>query len=90
MKKQTIDVTTGIYDTEYTMRDYGGKITITAPFVRWVNNSGSLDFRKTTVTNAKTMDVIRQMFNGGEMVNDDQDNLQDILDGNYRHLPLHV
>jgi hypothetical protein len=81
---------TGIYDTQYTIRDYGAKIVVTEPYVRWENNSGSLDFRKTTITNPKTMIVIRGMAESEELVNDDQEVLQDILDGNYHHLPLSI
>jgi hypothetical protein len=84
----TIDCKCGIYDTEYTMRDYGDKIMVTSPTVKWENNSGSLDFEKTTITNKRTIDVVRKMFEDEDLVNEDQEVLQDILDGNYSHLQL--
>lgn len=89
MKTLTIDCQTGIYNTEYTMRDYGSHLIVTAPYVKWQkSNCGTLDFTKTKITNAKTMQTVRTMFDNEELMNDSQDMLQDILDGNYRHLPL--
>lgn len=89
MKTTTISCKTGIYDTEYTIRDYGKKIVVTAPIIKWVDNSGSLDFFKTTVTHPKTMQVIRGMAKRGEYVNNDPtcETLDGILADDYRHLP---
>jgi hypothetical protein len=61
MKTAKIDVQCGIYDTEYTIRDYGKHIVITAPFIKWENNSGSLDFWKSKISNEISIKWIRQM-----------------------------
>jgi hypothetical protein len=87
MKTTTIDATCGIYDTEYTLRDYGKKLVVTAPRIKWENNSGCLDFKKTTITNPDTMTVVRAMFAHDELVTDDDVCLGDILEGNYGWLP---
>ncbi len=89
MKTSTISANVGIYDTEYTIRDYGSKIVVTAPIIRWIDNSGSLDFWKKTVTHPKTMQVIRSMAERGEYVNLDPtcETLDGILSDDYRHLP---
>jgi hypothetical protein len=87
IKTTTIESTCGIYDTEYTLRDYGTKLIVTEPYIKWEQNTGCLAFEKTRVTNAKTMAVIRNMFADDELINDDQICLSDVLAGNYGFLP---
>jgi hypothetical protein len=70
MKTTTINCTTGIYDTYYTIRDYGSKIIITAPYVHWTGNSGTLDFGKTKITNPRGMALIREMVASDHLVSD--------------------
>jgi len=60
--KSTIDITVGIYDTEYVFIDHGDYMTVTEPFVKWVNNSGSLATRKHKVTNEKELSVLRALI----------------------------
>ena len=90
MSAQTtkIDVRCGIYDSEYTIRDYGDKITVKAPYIKWVDNSGNLDFVTTTVTHIAAMRVLRYMVEEDCLITDDGETIQDILDGNYAHIPI--
>ena len=89
MKTSTINVQCGIYDTEYTIRDYGKKIVVTLPYIRWDNNSGSLDFTKSTISDDAGMFLIRAMAdqntscvevnnNGGFLI------IEDVCEGGYR------
>jgi hypothetical protein len=86
-KKTSIYCTCGIYDTVYTVRDYGSKIVITAPYVRWVNNNGSLDFAKTTVSDISGIALVRAMVDNDELVVDGVDNnighltMDDVING---------
>lgn len=68
MKKSTIDVKCGIYDTEYTIRDYGSKIVVTSPYIKWVNNNGGLSFAKTTLTNHQSLALVRKMVENDETI----------------------
>lgn len=86
MKKMTIDCTEGIYDTEYTCREYKDKIVVTRPFIRWENNTGSLDFEKITwpkMTKTgeknKRTEMILSFFRAGELVDDEGCILDDFL-----------
>ena len=94
MTTTRINVITGIYDTEYTIRDYGSHIIVTEPFVNWHNNTGSLDFRKIRCDDPGDMAAIRIFAerdslgepanNGGEWLS-----LSDVLEGN-RSRGVHV
>ena len=43
---KTIETKCGIYDTQYTLIQHrDGSISIKTPYIKWVNNSGSLAFR---------------------------------------------
>ena len=43
---RTLDVTCGIYDTEYKLTAHkDGSLTIKAPTLLWANNNGNLAFR---------------------------------------------
>jgi hypothetical protein len=75
MKKTEISVTCGIYDTVITILDYGHKICITEPYVKWVNNSGSLDFGKETFTDEKKMKLIRRFADAEELYVHDGDDV---------------
>ena len=61
MKKTEIPVTIDIWNTHYTIRDYGDKITIEIPCRKYsdVNNWG-LGFRKEKTVDAKTMEFLRK------------------------------
>ena len=59
MKTTHIDCKCGIYDTQTTIRDYGHKIIVTEPFIKWINDSGSLDFHKIRLTTPRAMRIAR-------------------------------
>ena len=71
MKTNKIDVKCGIYETEYTIRDYGKKIVVTSPYIKWVNNSGNLDFTKITYKSAVAMKHLREMVENDCLVTED-------------------
>lgn len=58
-KVDYIDVECDIWQTRYTIKDYGHKIVVKAPFTRWCGSSGSLDFETITITDAPRMQSIR-------------------------------
>jgi hypothetical protein len=47
VKKMAIITTTcGIYETEYTLINHrDGSISVKAPYIKWINNNGSLAFK---------------------------------------------
>jgi len=57
--KTTIECKCGIYDTEVTIRDYGHKVCITTPYIKWTGNAGCLNFEKSTFTDTKHMGIMR-------------------------------
>ena len=69
MKKSTIDYRVGIYCSAITMRDYGDRITITVPYIKWTKNqnTGKLAFTKST--NTRNLTLIREFFDRGEIYN---------------------
>ena len=67
MRTTQLDCKCGIYATEYTVRDYGRKIVVTAPYIKWEGNSGCLDFGKKKVVDAYKKAVIRTMCKTGEL-----------------------
>jgi len=79
MKTTTIDVKCGIYDTCYTIRDYGSKMTIKAPYIKWTNNSGNLNFANRTITTPRGMAYLREMTASGELVTDDTTTIDEVL-----------
>jgi len=82
MKKKTIDCTVDIWDTEYTMRDYGDRIILTVPITVWRNNSGTLNFQKIKLTKKTTMDIIRKMFDDQTLIYDECFIIDDVIYGN--------
>ena len=86
MKTTYINCKCEIYDTEYTIRDYGSYIVVTAPYIRWCNNSGSLDFIKTRIDAEEPKTLIRTMADNGDIYVEVRTNggfltLDDILEG---------
>lgn len=60
----TKDVSVGIWNNEkYVARIYKDKVIVVSPYVRWVNNSGNLDYRKESIRDQKTVDRIIQELN---------------------------
>lgn len=65
---KTIDTTCGIYDTEYTLIAHrNGSITVKAPYIKWVNNTGNLAFHKAFFPSGPLADKIKQAFANGDM-----------------------
>ena len=56
----------GIWESQTsTARIYADKIIVGQPYVKWIDNSGTLDFRKTAIRNQKVVDsVVADMANG--------------------------
>ena len=67
----TIDCTTGIYDTEFTITDYGMCMIIVYPYVRWENNTGCLDFGTARVRSWADMMHVREMIDNDTLCSDD-------------------
>jgi len=82
MKKiATIDCTTGIYETEYTLFDDNGEMVVKAPFIKWDNNNtGVLDF-ELMVVDKKAQKYVKEMFESGELVDDDGMTMDDYIYG---------
>jgi hypothetical protein len=53
MNVSTIECTVGIYNTQATVRVYANKTVVTAPYVKWTNNTGTLAFRKVRFAGAQ-------------------------------------
>jgi hypothetical protein len=48
---KTIDTQCGIYNTEYRLiKHKDGSISVKTPYIKWVNNSGSLAFKNVKIT----------------------------------------
>ena len=74
----TKNVSVGIWDNEeYVARIYKDKIIVVSPYVRWINNSGNLDYRKESIRDQKTVDRIIK-----ELDDDCEDTAWEII-GNY-------
>jgi hypothetical protein len=87
-----IKITTGIYDSEYTMVEHAnGTITVRIPYVKWDNNTGTLAFEKRTYQ-GKRAEKIKEFFEKNNTVIDTPEyecpcmTLNDILNGEYPDL----
>jgi len=81
MKKlATIDCTTGIYETEYTLYDDNDQMVVKAPYIKWKNNTGILAFEKVVVGD-KERPYVKAMFDAYELVDDDGHTLDDYIFG---------
>lgn len=65
-----IDCKCGIWDTCYKISDRGDSILVSAPYVKWVGNSGNLAFRKVKVLNPKQMGWLREMVDSYSLCTD--------------------
>ena len=55
----TKDVSVGIWNNEeYIARIYKDKVIVVSPYVKWINDSGNLDYRKESIRDQKTVDRI--------------------------------
>lgn len=83
MKSAYINVKCGIYDTCYKLRDYGYKICVTAPYIRWTGNTGILAFDKVTVKDESQMEYLRYFYGESTFIHDDGTTMDNILYGRY-------
>jgi len=66
--KHYINVTVGIYNTHYSITHHrDGSVTVRAPYIRWINNTGNLAFSRTKLT-GNSAAVAVDMFALGDMV----------------------
>lgn len=59
----TIDITCGIYDTSAQVvfhRD--GTATVRAPYIKWVNHSGNLAFKKVKISKAAHVAILKDII----------------------------
>lgn len=74
----SINMTCGIYDTEITcIRHRDGSTTIRAPYIKWINNTGNLAFRKFRVFGAASK-AARRLFDAGEIADETGVTLYDL------------
>lgn len=60
---KTINITCGIYETEYSLTAHrDGSITVKAPYIKWINNNGSLDFSNYHFSAGSLAEKIKQAF----------------------------
>ena len=60
---KTLDTTCGIYDTRYTLTSHrDGSITIKSPYIKWVRNTGSLEFRNAHFQAGELANRIKEAF----------------------------
>lgn len=84
---KTISITVGIYDTTYRATFHrNGDITVRAPYVKWTGDTGSLAFKRITLSGDDAV-AAKQFFSAGENVMAANNgggalSLQDVLDGN--------
>jgi hypothetical protein len=86
------EVTVGIYNSEYTMTEHtDGSITVCIPYVKWVNNTGTLAFEERTYS-GKRADKIKEFFEKNNTVIEAPEyecpymTLNDVLNGEYPDL----
>ena len=58
MKTMRKDVQVGIYDDAYVARIYANKIITTAPYVRWVGQTGYYAERKQAIRDQAVVDAV--------------------------------
>lgn len=76
---KTIPVKCAIFDTHYTItRHRDGTGTVRAPYIKWRNNTGYLDFYIYHIPAAR-MPQVSQFFDDGELCNQDCIALEDYL-----------
>ena len=67
-KMRTLDVTCGIYDTEYKLTAHkDGSLTIKAPYIKWANNNGNLAFRTVKIPSGEVAEKILWCFDNQEI-----------------------
>lgn len=60
---KNIAVKCGIYDTAYTLTAHrDGTVTVKAPYIKWLNNTGNLAFQRVTFKAGQIADAIKKAF----------------------------
>lgn len=83
---KTINVTCGIYSTQYTLTaHHDGTITVKSPCISWTNNIGSLVFRKTRFASGPIADKIKAAFAAKDLILPGYDcaSLNDAIEGQF-------
>ena len=69
----TLDSDVGIWESQTsTARIYNDKIIVGQPYVKWIDNSGNLNFRKVAIRNQKVVDAVL-----ADMADDSEDSAWD-------------
>jgi hypothetical protein len=85
--KTTINTKCGIYNTQYSIKDHkNGEVTVRAPFVKWVGDSGHLAFRNNRLAGDDAI-AAKEFFKAGELIMAANNGggalmLDDVLNGN--------
>ena len=70
----------GIYDTEATLTIGYKHVTLTTPQIKWVNNSGTLDFCKIKMPETIAKKIRELVASGNSEVTDQYGDVRDIDD----------
>jgi hypothetical protein len=74
-----VAVKVGIYNTQYDLTQHkDGSITVREPYIKWVNNSGSLDFKKVKITDKPRVKDIKKLFAADEL-HDEEFSIDDYM-----------
>ena len=61
-------VKVGVYNTQYELTQHrDGSITVREPYIKWVNNNGTLDFQKVKITDPRRVADIKKLFAADEL-----------------------
>lgn len=79
---KVIDCKCGIYSTEYRLICHkDGSVSVKRPFIKWVNNSGSLTFETVAIREDRKALVLKMFQNGLLYDNRSPLTLDNICDG---------
>ena len=79
----TIDMKVGIYETTATIIHHrDGSVTIKEPFVRWAQNTGTLAFRKITLTGSAALKA-KELFAEPDCDREHIEAVKDFLEANW-------
>lgn len=77
---KTIEIECGIYNTHYRLVEHrDGTITVIVPYIKWKNNSGSLDFEKNKIKHPSIVSEIKKFFEKNELTNDQEETIRDYI-----------
>jgi hypothetical protein len=78
---RSIDCQVGIFNGQYRLETIhrDGSLTVSAPYVKWVDNSGSYATRRIMVPAGRRAKAVKECFANDQMYTEDQDFLPDLL-----------